>query len=589
MALWLAASGASAAVFPPLKPAWQIHCDKGFYAPPTVAGGTVYAADVGGEVRAVSLSDGTVRWSFAAKDSVYSAVTVAAGLGYVGSVDKTLYALDLGSGKPKWSKELDGVIYATPAVADGLVVAGTGETGTLYALDAQTGEERWNFPMGRRHGSGLAVADGMVFAGSYDKHLYAIELASARLKWQFVGDTVLDSEPLVADGVLYLKQTNDSVCALDAKSGKLVWRTPPAVKETKDEPTTWSPLTRVGTLLLFGLSDGRLQAVNVADGKPAWTTDAGSPYAAPPVAVGELGFAGSKDGSLAALELETGGKVWEWQPEKASAPALLSGIMWPPVVTGSRLLAASMDGQLYAFEGDPDGKQWQEQRRAALSWRERLGPAVASGLTPTAAEMQALAAFGQGCPGFVVWESNRDGAWDLFRVSTDGTGFLKLTHFAEQKNPLAYASYLRPRVSPDGAQVLFEYGKKNAPGEAWLVPAAGGEPQMVTKSEPLNWTPDGKSFYFVRDSRLFRHDMADGGETQVSDTHLPISGADEGLVGSVSPDLKTIAYRSPERNECFRLADGKVLKTTGGCEAQLTPDGRFMVWVNSSKAFRAWG
>ncbi|MBI2297923.1 MAG: PQQ-binding-like beta-propeller repeat protein [Armatimonadetes bacterium] len=382
LALWLTASGTLAAVYPPLKPAWQLHCDNGFYAPPTVVGTTVYASDVDGRVRAVGLEDGAVRWSYAANDSVYTGVAVGDGLAYVGSVDRYLYALDLDTGRVAWSKELDGVIYATPELADGLVLVGTGTSGTLYALDARTGDQRWTFTMGARLGSGLALADGVVYAPSYDKHLYAIDLANGQAKWQYEVDTVVDSRPLPADGAVYVKLTNDSVCALNAETGKLLWQTPPLTEVTNDEPTTWSPLTRAGKLLMFAMSDGRLQAVNVADGQPAWTTEAAAPCAAPPAPAGEVGYVGTKDGSLAAVDLATGTIGWDWQPAGVTQPALISGIMWPPVVVGKWVLAASMDGQLYAFQGEPDGAAWQKARQAALAAARGPGRIAVGGLYP---------------------------------------------------------------------------------------------------------------------------------------------------------------------------------------------------------------
>ncbi|MCZ7599226.1 MAG: PQQ-like beta-propeller repeat protein [Gammaproteobacteria bacterium] len=69
LALCFAATAASAALSPPLQPVWQLTADRGFYAPPTVVGEVVYATDVSGQVRAVNLADGQLRWSFRAGGS----------------------------------------------------------------------------------------------------------------------------------------------------------------------------------------------------------------------------------------------------------------------------------------------------------------------------------------------------------------------------------------------------------------------------------------------------------------------------------------------------------------------------------------
>ena len=356
LALYLATSASVAAVYPPLKPVWQLDGAEGFYSPPTIVQGTVFASDVSGKVRAVNLADGAEQWTFTAPDKIYSGVAVNGPLGYVGGVDQTLYALDLASGQVKWSKQLDAVVYATPVVAGGLVLAGTGEAGTpgtVYAFDGGSGEQRWTFGMGDRLGSGLLVDGGTVYFGSYDQHLYALDVATGQPRWTFAAETPIDSMPLLADGVLFVKLTNDAVCALDPRSGAVFWRTTPQLAEVLNEPTTWSPLSKVGGLLYLALSDGRLEALDATTGKRRWVTRLGAVHAAPPTSLGELGLVGTKQGSLDALDLETGETLWHWSAPKPSTPQMLSGIMWPPVVAGNRVLASSLDGHLYAFDGQP--------------------------------------------------------------------------------------------------------------------------------------------------------------------------------------------------------------------------------------------
>lgn len=586
--LWAQAPAAPAGLYPPLKLVWEAGGDgaRGFYAAPSVAGEVVYATDVSSGVHAYALADGKELWTLPVKGQCYSGVAVANGLGYVASTGAELLAVDLTSGKAKWTHPLDGMVYATPVVAGDTVLVGTGDTGTVYALDAATGTERWTFPLGARMGSGLAASGGMVYVGSYDRHLYAIDLATARLHWQYVADTIIDSAPLVADGRVYLKLTNDAVVALDAATGKPVWRTKPLLASAPDGPTSWSPLVRAGDNLITALSDGRLLALAAATGEQAWLTKPGRPHAAPPTVAGVLGFAGGKDGSLAALDLSDGEAIWAQPVPPAGPVALLSGIMWPPTVSGTWVLAASMDGRVSAYQGDPTGALWQQALQAADAQLARLGAAVAPGLKPSRDEYAALAELAQRLTGFVVWESNRDGAWELYRINTDGSGFAALTRFGTASAGLDAG--LRPRVSPDGAQVLFEYGAKGAPGECWLVSATGGEPAQACVGEPLNWAPDGASFYFVRGSRLWQRQLADGAERQVSETALPVTGDGRGLVGSVAPDGKALACHTATGNVYWSLETGEALRTNAGTDAQLTADGHFMVWLGAPKDFRAW-
>lgn len=580
----------AAGLYPPLELQWQFEAPGGFYAAPTVADGKVYAGALDRCIYALDAATGKLIWRFETGDRVYSGVAVAGRMAYAASSDKTLYALDATTGDLKWKKDLDGILYATPVVVGGLVFLGTGETGTLYALDAATGEERWTFSMGDRLGSGLTVANGRVYAGSYDHHLYALEAATGRLRWQFVAAGIVDSIPLVADGVVYVKLPDDTVYALDEATGKERWRyVPEQPAGEPDKLSNWSPLALAGGRLLFGSNDHHLYSLDAATGRRVWACPGADERPAAPTVVGNLAYAGGKDGTLTVLDVETGEVLWEWLPPQRTEEGFLRGIMWPPVGVGEWLYAASLDGHLYAFRGQRDAAAFARWRAEQTAQRRLLAEmAGEGGVTPTAAEVQAVQELGKRLRGFVVWESNRTGQWELYRINTDGTGFRQLTRLAEPNDPLAYRSYLRPRISPDGRWVLFAYGRDRAPAEVWIVPAEGGEARKLTVGTPLNWSPDGREVFLVRDSQVWRYELATGRETLLHPAKVPVSGQEGGMVGSVSPDLKAAVFRTPRANEYFVFDQGQTLKMTGGCEPGFTADGRYLYWVQGPKDFRIW-
>lgn len=578
------AQPATADLYPPLQPLWTFGAEQGFYAAPTVVGNRLYATSRDGNVYALDAATGEVVWTHTTGDMVYSGVVVADGTAYVASSDKQLYALNLADGTVRWQRELDGLAYASPVVAGGVVVAGTGETGTLAAFDARTGQPRWTVTMEGRLGSGLAAAGNRVYAPSYDGHVYAIDAATGDVRWRFDAGGVVDSIPLVEGDTVYVKLPHDQVIALNAATGAARWRYDPKTLAPTDQPTNWSPLIMTDDRLLFGSQDGRLYALEAAGGERAWASAEGTERPAPPTPAGELGWVGGRDGSLSAIDLGTGEAVWTWHPPAAVEPELLSGIMWPPVVVGDRLYAASLDGNLYAFRGATDGGDWRLQRQLAERVREALGEAMGPNETIGTAEVQSLVNLGERVKGFLVWESNRSGAWELYRINTDGSGFQRLTRFSEGQNPLAWDGYLRPRVAPDGRQVLFNYGRRGGRSEAWLVPADGGEAKKITEGNALNWTADGRSFYLIRDGRVLRHDLADGNETPVGAATLPIDGKQPD-VGAVRPDTSMVALRGPRRNEVFNTQTGESVRTMGGCEPQFSADGRYLYWVEGPKNF----
>ncbi|PYV32393.1 MAG: hypothetical protein DMG22_13530 [Acidobacteria bacterium] len=101
---------------------------------------------------------------------------------------------------------------------------------------------------------------------------------------------------------------------------------------------------------------------------------------------------------------------------------------------------------------------------------------------------------------------SRDGEWVAYNDGTDGTMWRSKVD-GTQKLQLAFPpmqAYL-PRWSPDGNEIAF-FG--HPPGEPWqiyVVPAAGGPPELIYRSgnnlaDP-NWSPDGKSLVFAENAK----------------------------------------------------------------------------------------
>lgn len=211
----------------------------------------------------------------------------------------------------------------------------------------------------------------------------------------------------------------------------------------------------------------------------------------------------------------------------------------------------------------------------------------ATGGSPTDAEQEALASLKGKLRGLIVWESNRTGYWELFVMNADGTGARQLTHLGDTART-AYQAYMRPQVSPDGKSILFGYGQHDNATEAWVVSLKGDDPHKVCDGLPLNWSADGKTIYVLRDSLVRSHVLASGEEALVSDVRAPTEGRSGGTVGTLHPSLKSVTLRTPRCNEYFVFAEGKTIKTTGGCEVRFSADGRYMYWVEGPKDFRVW-
>ena len=149
------------------------------------------------------------------------------------------------------------------------------------------------------------------------------------LAWfaQFDTDRGQEATPLMVDGVLYTTTAWSKVYAFDAKTGKMKWSFDPKIDRAKGFDACCDVVNRGVAVwsgrVYFGTIDGRLIALDAANGKQAWsvqTTDNSKPYTitgAPRVVKGKvlIGNGGGEygvRGYITAYDAKSGDKVWRF-------------------------------------------------------------------------------------------------------------------------------------------------------------------------------------------------------------------------------------------------------------------------------------
>jgi TolB protein len=140
----------------------------------------------------------------------------------------------------------------------------------------------------------------------------------------------------------------------------------------------------------------------------------------------------------------------------------------------------------------------------------------------------------------IVFETNRDGNFEIYRMNLDGTAQANLT-----SNP---SSDRTPAVSPDGNQILFTSDRSGAL-DIWTMLADGSGQRDLSNSGNADrnpqWSPDGSAIAFDRSTGGVAHIYtmkADGtNQTQIT------SGANFNDVNpDWSPDGSKIAFARSE-------------------------------------------
>ncbi len=220
----------------------------------------------------------------------------------------------------------------------------------------------------------------LLLAAGYNGDLLALEAGDdlGTIRWRFRPGGTIYSPPAydAARGRLYFGAGDRRVYALDVR-GLFLWSF-----ETGDNVATRPLLVALAPartsrpdLVVVGSEDGTIYALDAESGAERWRVAAGGPVVSSPVLVGgqDRGVVaiGSDDGSVIGLDAATGAQRWRYAAGGATEA--------PLVLDAGTVYVASRDGTVAAF--DPATCE----TTCSASWETKLGgllrqaPAVGGG------------------------------------------------------------------------------------------------------------------------------------------------------------------------------------------------------------------
>ncbi len=390
---------------------WQASTVANISGAPAVAdNGTIYVGGTDFNFYAFA-PDGSLKWTYPLADRINdSAPSIGSdGTVYFGSNENKYYALHP-DGTLRWMHDFgpnlpfSKPVVGSPALAaDGTIYVKAGD-GYLYALAPADGATRWRYNVNALHSyaSPSLAPDGTIYQGSDDQNLYALN-PNGTLRWTFATGGMIYATPALDNaGNLYFGVAGTGACWSITPGGTLRWVYTGATGDCTASPA----LSADGGTVYFGSKDGKLHAVNSANGIARWTFALGDAVDASSPAVDANGviYLGCYDFKLYAVypngtlkrTYDTGGFI------RSS-----------PVVFGTTLYVGSDDGKLYAFEigvGSAGGP-WPQYHFNA----RRTGRAVADALAIAVAPQAQDAVIGQpltlsvtvtGAVGSYQWQKN---------------------------------------------------------------------------------------------------------------------------------------------------------------------------------------
>ena len=194
----------------------------------------------------------------------------------IGSYDKHfISAWNFKNHKRTWWIAIDGELTAPPLLVENTVFAVT-HGGTLLAINASNGEKIWSASLEAHSERPLTIANGKLYVVTAGQVAYAFDAASGKRLWLFDAgfpDLLTVRKPpagLVHDGRFIFGIANGELVAVNIADGKLLWRYNPLFVEARFHDTV-GEMTITGGKLLMTRYDGFTGLVDLAgDRKTTW-------------------------------------------------------------------------------------------------------------------------------------------------------------------------------------------------------------------------------------------------------------------------------------------------------------------------------
>ena len=227
----------------------------------------------------------------------------------------------------------------------------------------------WQASVGKAGGYRFfpAVDGDKVVAAAVDGTVTLWEADSGKQVARIDAGAKLASGVGFADSRIVVVTAKGDVLAYD-NAGKQLWKTPLAGE-------VLAPPSLGGGAVVLRTADGRVFALNAADGKRRWLYQRASPVLTLRSDAGVITtrtevVGGYPGGKLIALDLQDGKLTWEVtlaQPRGATELERISDVGGVPLIDGGRICAAAYQGKIACFEISSSNLIWSREISSAHS------------------------------------------------------------------------------------------------------------------------------------------------------------------------------------------------------------------------------
>ena len=300
----------------------------------------------------------------------------------LGNTIKRVWTADVGDGAGRYGR-----VVAPPVVADGRVYA-MDAFDVVSAFNAANGERLWRLdpqPKDARdqtYGGGIAVAGNRVYVTTGYGRALALDAATGKRIWVRDVGAPMHGAPTVADGRVFAITVVNQLVVMATSDGRVLW-THNGLPEPASLLGAASPAVE-GDIVVVPYTSGELFALRVENGRVLWSDNLATaqPLGAlnsiadvrgQPVIDRDRVFAVSQSGTMVAIDLRTGDRVWEQDIGSTHAPWAAGDYVYVLNNDNELVCLARNDGKVRWVRELP---RWEEpdKREDPISW---TGPVLA--------------------------------------------------------------------------------------------------------------------------------------------------------------------------------------------------------------------
>jgi outer membrane protein assembly factor BamB len=245
-----------------------------------------------------------------------------------------------------------------PAVDDSAVYA-AGESGRVVRVNLQNGSETWRVDIGRKLSAGAGLGAGLVLVGGLKGELIALDAASGAKRWEVSLSSIVVAPPVVEGEVVMVRTGNGYIHGLNVADGGRKWLFTRQLPSLSLQGVT--ALAVKDGLVYAGYPGGKMVAIQVAKGLPAWEASVSTPRGAT-----ELERVNDVVGMPALDERRV--CAVSYQGRVACFDRIKGSLIWARETSSDSGL--SLDGQFVYVTDDKDAVTAYDKETGRAAWRQ---------------------------------------------------------------------------------------------------------------------------------------------------------------------------------------------------------------------------